>query len=152
MRHVLAHNGCEETAIVEHLATLVRPGGCVYLVDIDGTAFRSLDLDPDLEDLHEKYVAFHRQRGNDLQPGLRLGKQLRAAGLDVLEHVGMYTILPALVGMRPPPWMARQAMLDDGVASEGDVRRWEASFLRSDQQEVRPTMFLSAFIGIGRRS
>jgi 2-polyprenyl-3-methyl-5-hydroxy-6-metoxy-1,4-benzoquinol methylase len=27
MRHVLAHNGGQEQAIVDHLASLVRPGG-----------------------------------------------------------------------------------------------------------------------------
>ena len=35
LRHVLAHNGGAEDAIVGHLATLVRPGGCLYLVDTD---------------------------------------------------------------------------------------------------------------------
>jgi len=38
LRHVLAHNGGAEDAIVAHLATLPRPGGCLYLVDADGTA------------------------------------------------------------------------------------------------------------------
>ena len=33
MRHVLAHNGGAEQRIVDHLATLVRPGGALYLVD-----------------------------------------------------------------------------------------------------------------------
>src|SRR5580765_7768738 len=40
MRHVLAHNGPIEQDIVTHLATLVRPGGHVFLVDIDYSAFR----------------------------------------------------------------------------------------------------------------
>src|SRR4051812_9721803 len=31
MRHVLAHNGGHEQSIVDHLATLPRPGGTVYL-------------------------------------------------------------------------------------------------------------------------
>ncbi|MDX5564987.1 methyltransferase domain-containing protein [Streptomyces sp. ID05-04B] len=35
LRHVLAHNGGREQAIVDHLATLVRPGGVVYLADVD---------------------------------------------------------------------------------------------------------------------
>ncbi len=30
LRHVLAHNGGREEAIVRHLAELVRPQGCVY--------------------------------------------------------------------------------------------------------------------------
>src|SRR5215469_12765512 len=32
-RHVLAHNGGREAAIVVHLASLAATGGCVYLVD-----------------------------------------------------------------------------------------------------------------------
>ena len=35
LRHVLAHNGGGEQAIVDHLARLVRPGGHVYLLDVD---------------------------------------------------------------------------------------------------------------------
>jgi 2-polyprenyl-3-methyl-5-hydroxy-6-metoxy-1,4-benzoquinol methylase len=40
LRHVLAHNGGAEDVIVAHLATLLRPGGCLYLVDADLTAIR----------------------------------------------------------------------------------------------------------------
>src|SRR3712207_6263696 len=54
MRHVLAHNGGREQAIVDHLASLVRPGGAVYLVDVDGTALRVLDGDPELTDLRSE--------------------------------------------------------------------------------------------------
>ena len=43
MRHVLAHNGPDEQLIVDHVAGLVRPGGHVFLVDVDGTAIRTLD-------------------------------------------------------------------------------------------------------------
>src|SRR4051812_17290419 len=44
MRHVLAHNGGHEQEIVNHLATLVKPGGSVYLFDVDGTAIRMRGL------------------------------------------------------------------------------------------------------------
>lgn len=151
MRHVLAHNAAAEAEIVGHLATLVRPGGCVYLVDIDGTAMRMIDIDPELEDLHPLYTEFHRRKGNDLLPGLRLGQRLRAAGLEVVEHVGRYDVNAAPVGMRPPSWAARQAMLEAGVVTADDVSRWERAFARLDQQEVRPTIFVSGFAAIGRR-
>ena len=62
LRHVLAHNGGAEDAIVTHLATLVRPGGCVYLVDVDGTAMRLLPEHADLTDLDERYAAFRAAR------------------------------------------------------------------------------------------
>src|SRR4029434_6077558 len=86
MRHVLAHNGPDEQRIVDHVAGFVRPGGHVFLVDIDGTAVRMLDDDPDLNDLNTKYLELHRRRGNDLQTGLRLGRLLARAGLTVVLH------------------------------------------------------------------
>jgi SAM-dependent methyltransferase len=151
MRHVLAHNGSAEQAIVDHLATLVRPGGAVYLVDIDGTGARSLDLDPDLEDLQDRYVEFHRRRGNDLLVGIRLGQLLTRAGLDVEAHVGSYTIIEPPPGVRPPMWAARDAMLADGVVTAADVNRWEAAFERVEKGPVRPTLFMPVFSAIGRR-
>src|SRR6266536_1903118 len=40
LRHVLAHNGGREDAVVAHLVSLLRPGGCVYLVDVAVPAIR----------------------------------------------------------------------------------------------------------------
>ena len=34
-RNVLAHNGPDEQRIVDHLAQTCRPGGVVYLVDVE---------------------------------------------------------------------------------------------------------------------
>jgi 2-polyprenyl-3-methyl-5-hydroxy-6-metoxy-1,4-benzoquinol methylase len=53
LRHVLAHNGGAEDVIVAHLATLLRPGGCLYLVDADLTAIRVIPEaeHPDLVEL-----------------------------------------------------------------------------------------------------
>src|SRR4030095_13883216 len=99
LRHVLAHNGGQETAIVAHLATLLRPGGCVYLVDVDGTALRVLPEDPDVEDLMERYLAFRRARGNDLRAGLRLGELVRDAGLALVEFRRRYPITQAAGGV-----------------------------------------------------
>jgi len=152
MRHVLAHNGGAEQAIVDHLATLVRPGGAVYLVDVDLTGIRMLDVDPGLADLTERYAAFHAGRGNDPMVGLRLGKLLAAAGLDVVDFTGTYNLLVAPPGLRPPAWAAREAMLADGVVTQADLDRWAAAFERMDAADVRPTMFAPLFIGIGRRA
>lgn len=149
MRHVLAHNGRDEQPIVDHLAQLVRPGGSVYLVDADATAFRVLDVDPDVEDLAERYLEFHRARGNDLQTGLRLGQLLDRAGLDVVLHQGRYTIATMPSGMRPPAWAARDTMLAEGIASADDVRRWEGAFARMDAAPQRPTLFAPTFIAFG---
>lgn len=151
-RNVLAHNGSAEQRIVDHLAWICRPGGVVYLVDVDGTAIRLLDMDPDLADLNDRYVEFHRSRGNDLQTGLRLPKLLEGAGLDVLVHQGSYNIIAAPPGLRPPPWAAREAMLRDGVVTAEDVDRWQRAFDRMDKATRRPTVFAPQFVALGRKS
>ncbi|SEP11768.1 methyltransferase domain-containing protein [Trujillonella endophytica] len=151
LRHVLAHNGGREQAIVDHLASLVRPGGAVYLVDVDGTAMRVLDADPGLADINERYAELHRRRGNDLRIGLRLGRLLAAAGLEVERHAGRYLIGEMPPGIRPPAWAARDALRAQGLASEDDLRRWEAAFERMDAAPVRPITFAPFFVGIGRR-
>jgi SAM-dependent methyltransferase len=149
MRHVLAHNGPDEQRIVHHVAGLVRPGGSVFVVDADGTAVRMLDADPELDDLHLKYLELHRRRGNDLQTGLRLGRLLSRAGLTVVLHEGTYEVMSVPPGVRPPAWAAREAMLVEGVASPEDVQRWESAVRRMDLAEPRPTLFLPQFIAIG---
>jgi precorrin-6B methylase 2 len=150
-RHVLAHNGPDEQRIVDHLAELCRPGGVVYLVDVDLTAMRILDLDRELSDLNEKYLQFHAARGNDLQTGLRLARLLGAAGLDVLAHRGSYNIIPAPPGLRPPPWAAREAMLSEGICTPEDVERWQRAFDRMDATTTRPTLFAPQFVASGRK-
>jgi ubiquinone/menaquinone biosynthesis C-methylase UbiE len=59
VRHVLAHKGPTEQQIVDHLAAFVRPGGHLYLVDVDASMFRVRPSDPDVESLDETYRAFH---------------------------------------------------------------------------------------------
>ena len=151
MRHVLAHNGGDEQAIVDHLASLVRPGGAVYLVDVDLTGMRMLDGDPDLDDLVGRYAEFHTARGNDAMVGLRLGQLLANAGLTVEDFTGSYTIIAMPPGIRPPLWAARDAMLAQGSATAEEIARWGAAFDRLDTAEVRPTVFAPLFVGIGRK-
>lgn len=150
-RNVLAHNGSAEQRIADHLALICRPGGVVYLVDVDGTAMRFLDMDPDLADLNDRYVEFHRSRGNDLQTGLRLARLLEAAGLDVLVHQGSYNVIAVPPGLRPPPWAAREAMLSDGVVTAEDLERWQRAFDRMDKATRRPTVFAPQFVALGRK-
>jgi ubiquinone/menaquinone biosynthesis C-methylase UbiE len=149
VRHVLAHNGPDEQRIVDHLAQLVRPGGSVYLVDIDGTAARVLDGDPDLDQLGDAYLEWHRRRGNDLLTGLRLARLLTRAGLEVVLHEGRYTIARPPPGVRPPSWAAREALVEEGLATADDVRRWEAAFARTDAAAQRPTYFAPVFVALG---
>lgn len=151
MRHVLAHNGGQEQAIVDHLATLPHAGGTVYLVDVDLTALRIVDADPELDDLSDKYARFHVMRGNDPRVGLRLSHLLRAAGLEIDSFTGSYHIVEAPPGMRPPAWAAREAMLAEGAATPEDFERWNAAFTRSDAAATRPLIFAPNFVAIGRK-
>lgn len=151
IRHVLAHNGGREQAIVSHAASLLRPGGCMYLLDIDWTAVRDVPHDPDLQGLADRYHQWHIQRGNDLSVGLRLGALLTAAGLEVLDFQGRYMIFPIPPGLRPPSWAGRDALVADGLATEADVERWAAAFQRIDEADERPTIFSPLLIAVGRR-
>jgi SAM-dependent methyltransferase len=151
MRHVLAHNGGREDAIVAHLATLVRPGGRVFVLDIDGTAMRMRPGDPDILDLDDRYRALHLGRGNDLQIGLRLGELLRGAGLETVDHRGFYSVFELPVGVRPPAWAARDALVAEGLAAPADVDRWDAAFRRADAAADRPVLFAPFFTAIGQR-
>jgi SAM-dependent methyltransferase len=151
LRHVLAHNGGAEDAIVGHLATLVRPGGCLYLVDTDGTAVRTLPEHADLIDLNERYAAFRAARGDDNRAGLRLADRLARAGLELLEFRGRYFIGQPPPAVRPPPWAAREAMVTAGVATDEDVRRWDRAFQEVAAAPVPPTLFAPFFVAVGRR-
>jgi FkbM family methyltransferase len=152
MRLVLAHHQPAEQRMVDHLVRLVRPGGSIYLVDVDGTAVRMLDADPDIADLHEKYVQYQNAQGNDLQVGLRLGQLLARAGLKVVAHEGHYSIVTPPPGLHPPAWAARESMMAAGVATAEDVTRWEKALERMDHSIVRPTVFVSNFFAIGLKA
>ena len=150
LRHVLGHNGGKEQEIVSHLASLVRPGGVVYLVDTDSTLTRTLDMDPELSDLNARYNEFQSGAGNDVSVGLRLGKFISAAGLDLVRHVGIFQIVSGAAGVRPPAWAAREKMLAGGYITSQDVQRWQSAFERLDKQAQRPTIFIPIFVGVGR--
>jgi SAM-dependent methyltransferase len=151
LRHVLAHNGGVEQEIVDHLASLVRPSGCVYLVDVDISLLRISPMPDDLGDFFERYVEFHRGRGNDPHVGLRLGDYVKAAGLEQIELRGRFDITPLPVGLRPPPLAAAEEMLAQHVVGVDDIRRWNAAFEQMDGESERPTLFNPTFIAVGRR-
>ena len=151
IRHVLAHNGGREAAIVAHAASVVRPGGCVYLTDIDSSGIRNRPADADLDDLADRYWAWHAQQGNDSMVGLRLDELLAGAGLDVIEFSGRYEILSPPAGVRAPSWAARDALVASGMATSDDVDRWDAAFVRQDGLDPRPMVFAPIFCAYGRR-
>lgn len=153
MRHVLAHNGGREQAIVDHLVSLVRPGGAVYLADVEATAIRWYPVEDVavLADIYERYRQFHAGLANDLSVGLRLGELLEQAGLEKVNHKGQYSVVRPRAGMRPPPWAAREQMLSAGVITKSDIARWQVDFERLDQGETSFTMFVPHFTAFARK-
>jgi SAM-dependent methyltransferase len=150
LRHVLAHNGGAEDAIVAHLAARLRPGGCLYLVDADLTAIRVIPEaeHPDLVELQERYLAFRAARGDDNAAGLRLAERLVTAGLELVEFRGRYVIREVAPGLRSPAWAAREAMLAAGMATAEDLRRWDRAFEATARRPA--TFFAPMFTAIGR--
>jgi ubiquinone/menaquinone biosynthesis C-methylase UbiE len=149
MRHVLAHNGPREQAIVNHLATLPKPGGHLYLVDIFGPAFYTKPEDPDVTELNEAYREFHAQQGNDLNVGTRLDDLVTAAGLELVAYRGWYNIIKPQGELRPPSWAARHAMVAAGVIAPDDLDRFEAALDRVLAQGA--TIFAPLFGAVARR-
>lgn len=151
IRHVLAHNGGREEAIVAHAAELVRPGGSVYLVDVEARGVRSRPFDPDLEDLSDRYIRWHDGQGNDLSVGLRLDQLLVAAGLEVVDFQGRYHVVTVPPGVRSPSWAGREALRSAGLATDDDLERWNQAFERLDRADPRPLVFTPFFSAWGRR-
>src|SRR6185437_14864130 len=110
----------------------------VYLVDVYGRGMTTEPEVPVLEEINERYRAFHALRGNDLRTGLHLGEWVRAAGLELVDFRGTYQIVTFPPGLRPPALAAREAMLTAGVVTEADLDRWERELSAVDAKPVRP--------------
>ncbi len=151
MRHVLAHNGGREQAIVSHLASLLRPGGCVHLVDAYAPGLTVVPEVPVLKEINERYRAFQAARGNPLRTGVQLGEWLSGAGLEVLDFRGQYQVIQAQPGLRPPALAAGDAMVAAGIATKEDLDRWERELDVLDTVPERPSLFLPLFSAIGQR-
>ena len=149
MRHVLAHNGPAEQRIVDHLASLVRPGGAVFLLDVFMPGMTTQPDYAEFDEMLAKYEQFHAMRGNDLRVGVRLDRLLAASGLDVELFRGDYTIVTPPPGVRPPVWWAREAMRDAGVITDDDIARWDAWMTSIEANP--PTLFNSSFVAVGRK-
>ncbi len=151
VRHVLVHTGAAATGIVAHLATLLAPGGHLYLVDVDLDGARTAPVDDEMDDQMRRYAAFHRRRGNDVRIGPQLGFMLRTAGLEVVENRGSYVRLPGpAVAEGGPLRAAREAMVASGDLQPGDEERWAAARLRFAERPGAE-VWLPSFIAIGRQ-
>lgn len=52
--------------------------------------------------------------------------------------------------LRPPSWVAREAMVQAGFADADDLARWEGAFQRVDQLTERPWMSVPILVAVGR--
>jgi SAM-dependent methyltransferase len=149
LRHVLGHNGGRQREIVDHLRSLLRAGGCLYLVDTDLTGLRIFPPDPGLRDMWRRYADFQVSRGNDVSAGLGLADLLSRAGLELADFRGRYDIFREK-GFRGPAWEARDAMSAAGFARPEDLAGWQEAFERIDLQEDPPALFLPVFTALAR--
>lgn len=153
MRHVLLHNGPKVPTIVAHLATLLRPGGCLFLVETDPLGWRRDPDHDDVADCYQRWFALMRRQGNDLSIGAKLGRLLVEHGLELIERSARYMRGP--VGedyWRGGPWAAKQALVEAGLATDDDVSRWDATFHRLFRLPVDRVFFTPFYRAIGRRT
>jgi len=127
MRHVLVHNGPTLSAILAHVAALLRPGGRLLSVEPDVTGLMLPDTAPDEQDLEQRWITLARKRGNDPAVGRRLAALVAEAGfvVDVAEDR-----VDQLSVDRSPAWTARDTLVAEGLATQPDVERWEAAINR----------------------
>lgn len=151
MRHVLTHTGAAVDGIVAHLATLLAPGGHLYLVDVDLDAARSSPPDAEIQEQFDRYADFHRYLGNDARIGTRLGSMMRATGLEVIEHQGMFRRVPAaFLAVGGPLVSAQDAMIASGIMTSSEAEKWLEARRRFGAQPDAE-LWLPSFIAIGRR-
>ena len=151
MRHVLAHNGGMAHEIVAHLASLLRPGGCVLLVDVDMTAMRLRPDEEAIRQLLDAYRRFQLGRGAALEVGLHLDELLEGAGLEVVDYLGLCDVMTLPPGVRGPAWAAREAMLDAGVVTPEELAAWGSRFDELEESGRRVTVFAPRYLAVGRR-
>ena len=110
-RHVLAHNGGRETV-------WMRPE------------------DPNIAELQARYVAYHRDRGNDLNIGRSLGLLLEAAGSTVEHYRVSGPVIRLPPGLRSPAWAAAKY---SGLPERSPTVTWTAGAPRSPGSTPVPT-------------
>lgn len=151
IRHVLFHVGPLVPAVVAHAASLVRPGGHVYLVDTLGDSMQiasSVGVD------HEQvrcYRDFQRSRGNDPNVGARLHILLADAGLELTDHDAWFNIVPgSLASHGGPMGAAQETMLAAGAITAEDAQRFVAERARM-AGDPHARLLAPIVVAVGRR-
>lgn len=153
IRHVLFHVGDAVHAFLEHAASLLRPGGHLYVVDVDATALRASVVDADYEEQALRYLEFQRTRGNNVDIGPHLGPLVAGAGLALVEHEGLVQKVPGqfLATGGGPMVAARREMVAAGTMTEADFPRYDAALQRVAALP-HAAIFFPNYIAVGRRS
>jgi SAM-dependent methyltransferase len=148
IRHVLIHNGPTASSIVEHVASRLKPGGRLLVTETDIIGWsHDRPVQPDIEDLFDRWAELIRQRGNDLRMGTHLRCVLESTGLRLVALRPRIESFPP--GVVPIEWAARDAIIAAGLASEADVERWAGAvdeFLQSDI-----TWFAPLYVAVAER-
>ncbi len=154
IRHVLFHLGSNAPAALRHCASLLRPDGHMYLVDVDlrERGLLTSGVDADVEELSERYLKFQEDRGCDVTIGSRLDQLLEDAGLEVIEKETLSTVVPGerLVS-GGPMGAAIPVMIDAGVATAADEERWRAGLSRFASRPGA-SVTVSVDVAVGRRA
>jgi SAM-dependent methyltransferase len=151
VRLVLFHLGAGAQAAVDHLATLLRPGGHLYLVDVDTTGVRFSVDDPDLAEAADRYREFQRDRGCDVAIGPRLGSLVVAAGLELVDCAAWFNVVPGeMLALGGALVAAQREMRETGAATDDEVLRWNAARRRL-AETPHMVQFIPQFLAVGRR-
>lgn len=151
IRHVLFHVGAQAPALVAHAASLLRPGGHLYLADTYLEAMAIVPAGAEVTEQPRRYADFQRSRGNDPNMGLRLHSLLLDAGLELAEHRGMFNIVPGVVMVDGGPLGAAQAtMLAAGAITAEEAERWAAA-RKQAATNPQARIFAPIIVAAGRR-
>jgi CRP-like cAMP-binding protein len=153
MRHVLVHNGPRIRDIVGHLAGLLRPGGCVYMLEFSALGWAFVPDDAALAEERERWLQLLDLQRNDLAMGTKLAAVVRDAGLELVEFTGRNEVFWVSELEHPggPAYAARDAIVAAGLASEDDCRRWNAAHERIRSDREGKYMCAPLYAAIGRR-
>lgn len=156
LRHVLAHNTAEhQRRILAHALDLLRPGGSLYAVDVDLSTFRVDPPSEVVEEMGSRYIAHLVDTGRDPAVGPKLGSLASSVGFSDVQRFADVTVPPPFVlsEMRPPAWAAREAMIDSGHVTPGDVERWDRELVTFADTAVAENRaaFLLAFMVVARK-
>jgi hypothetical protein len=104
-----------------------------------------------MRQLVEAYRRFQLGRGAALEVGLHLDELLAAAGLEVVDYLGLCDVMTLPPGVRGPAWAAREAMLEAAVVTQDEVAAWGRRFDEMERRGEQVTIFAPRYLAVGRR-